>query len=191
MRVARRQNLRVVDADGEIGDLILDMAEAMGDAGRDDDDISGDDGLLLPAGHGAQPARANQHGDRVAVGGQFHRIGRVATGDENPRTGQDIVHLGDVVMDDGAHRLALAALADTAQHADADVDIVTDINDPDLLIEGFAEIFEYRHDLRIRDVGGVVGNLGLDVRAEGKGNRREDCFESLAVHHFFSTCSVD
>lgn len=69
MRVTCRQNLSVVDADGEVGDLILDMAEAVCDAGRDDDDVSGDDRLFLAAGHGAQAARADQYGNCVAVGG--------------------------------------------------------------------------------------------------------------------------
>lgn len=174
MRVACRQDLCVVDADGEIGDLILDMAEAVRDAGRNDDDVSGDDSLLLAAGHGAQSAGADQYGDRVAVGGQFDRIGLVAAGDENARAGEDVVHLGDVVMDDGAHRLALGTLTDAAQDADADIDIVTDVDDSDLLIEGVAKIFEHRHDLGNRDVGSVVRNLGLDVCAEDEGYYRED-----------------
>ena len=174
MHISGRQHLLVIDADAEISDLFLDMAESVGHTGGNYDNVPRGDGLYLTVGHGAPAARADQFPDGRDICGKLDGISFIAAGNQNAGTGKNVVHLGYPVMQNRCDFLALCAGAHPTQYADPHVEIVTDIDHPDLLIDGLAQIFEDGHDFRVRDMGGVVRLLGLDAGNEGKRNCRDD-----------------
>ncbi len=186
MHISGRQHLLVIDADAEVSDLFLDMAESVGHTGGNDDDVPRGDCLYLTVGHGASAAGPDEFADRRDIGGKLDGISFIAAGNQNAGTGKNVVHLGYPVMQYRGDFLALGAGAHPAQNADPHVEVVADIDHPDLLIDGLAQIFEDGHDLRVRDMGGVVRLLGLDAGNEGKRNCRDDGFQGIAVHSFHS-----
>ncbi len=164
----------MIDADAEVSDLFLDMAESVGHAGGNYDDVPRGDGLYLAVGHGAPAARADQLPYCRDIGGKLDGISFIAAGNQNAGTGKNVVHLGYPVMQNRCDFLALGAGAHPAQNADSHVEVVADIHHPDLLIDRIAQVFKDSHDFRVRDVGGVVRLLSLDAGNEGKRNCRDD-----------------
>ncbi len=164
----------MIDADAEVSDLFLDMAESVRHTGGNNHDVPRGDGLYLTVGHGAPATRADQFPDGRDIVGKLDGISFIAAGNQNAGTGKNVVHLGYPVMQNRCDFLALGAGAHPAQNADSHVEVVADIDHPDLLIDRFAEIFEDSHDLRVRDVCGVVRILGPGAGNEGKRNCRED-----------------
>ena len=174
MHIPGRQYLFMIDPDAQICDLFLDMAKTMRHARRNDDDVSRRHGLNLTVGHGAPAARTDQFPDRRDIGGKLDGIRFIAAGDQDARAGKNVIHLGYPMMQYRGHFLAFGARSHAAQNAHGHVDIVADIDGPDLLIDRFAEIFEDGHDLRVGDMRGVVRFLGLDAGNKGKRNCCDD-----------------
>ena len=186
MRISRGQYLLVIDPDAQIGDLFLDMAKTVRHAGRNYDDVSRGNSLYLAVGHRAPPAGPDEFAHRRGVVGKFHRIRFVAAGNQDARTGQNVIHLGQPVMQDCGYFLAFGAGAHATKYADRHVQVVADIDDSDLLIDRIAQIFEHGHDLRIRNMGCLIRFLGLNAKDEGKRHCGENRFQDIAFHSFCS-----
>ena len=101
----------------------------------------------------APTARANQLGDGGAIRREFRRILQRSTGHERPATLQDVVHLGDIVMHDGAY-LPLGLERAALEDADRDIGALADVDHLDLLVDTAPQGLVYGIDLGSGHISG-------------------------------------
>ena len=176
MDVAGRQNVIAVDADDEIVHVRVDLAEPVRHARRHDDDVAGTDVPALPAlSRRARRARADENRVDHVVGRHRARVGDRASGDERPRSLDDVIDLGHLRVIDGA---LLRRLGRPVQHADRDV-VFPHVDDADLLIEDAVRgrLVDDRANVGVGDVGRRARRhrrLRRRDRLRGQKHRGED-----------------
>src|SRR5262249_3329181 len=116
----------------------------------------------------AAGAWAIENLDDLAIGRRFARIFDGAAGYEGRLAGDDVVDLGGLAVLDSVWRL-LALGFRSMHHADADVVLVIDADDADLLIAhgGRCGLLHGRHDFFVGDVGGLAPRLVLLSPGDG------------------------
>src|SRR5262249_48824314 len=153
-----------IDADHQINNLVrADLAEPVRRIWRNDDHIPRDDSSARAAQNRAPAgARTVQDLHHLAIGGRFARILYCAAGYEGRLAGDNVVDLGDLAVLDAVRRL-LALRFRSVHHADADVVLVVDADDANLLIAdcGRRRLLDRRHNFFVGDVGRFAAGLML------------------------------